>query len=386
MKIGIASPIEVFSLKHHLKNLTEKDEKLGLGGIAVNILINGLIEEGHQVTVFTLDHPITEKYILKGDHLKIVFGPFRKWTYKTLDFCYQERKRIKEYILEEKDNLDIVHAHWSYDFAIGTIKANIPSLITFRDHSQTILKLNKHPYRLSRLLMDLWVRRNGQNFSFNSEYLKEMIGVEGIVIPNPISDDLIEESRIFPVGVFKICFIANGWDYRKNPEAAIEAFHILLKEVPNVELHLIGDGFEEDTENYNNCKEKGLIKNVVFRGKIHHPILMKEFKNFNLMLHTAREESFGNNLIEAMAKGMPVIGGVTSGAVPWVMDYGRSGILVDVENPIEIAEKMKELLTNRDMYEELSKNGIENVKNRFKQSVVTKCYLKEYQRIINLEK
>ena len=42
-------------------------------------------------------------------------------------------------------------------------------------------------------------------------------------------------------------------------------------------------------------------------------------------------------VLEAMALGLPVVGGIGSGAVPWVFDEGRSGFLTNVSSPEQIA-------------------------------------------------
>jgi len=385
MNIGIAAPIEIASLQNHLPHLTPIELKLGLGGTAINILIDGFINQGHHVTVFTLDLNIKSKYIIEGPNLKVIIGHFRvnsKW--KWFDFCRKEYLQIQQFILEEKSNIDIVNAHWSYEFAIGTILAKVPHIITFRDHAQSILKLTKHPYRLTRLLMDNWVRRKGANFSYNSFYLKELIGLKGITIPNPIRDSEIGEARVYPQGKdrFKICYIANGWDYRKNPEAALEAFYLLQKEKNNIELHMIGSGFEHNGSNFNTIQEKGWGNEVYFHGRMSHTQLMEALKQYDILLHTAREESFGNNLIEAIAKGIPVLAGKTAGAVPWVLADGLAGCLTDVENPTEIAKDLLHLISDSPYYEKLSENGITNLQTRFTQDIVCKNYTDNFEKIV----
>lgn len=386
MNIGIAAPIEIMSLRRHLPSLNEDELKLGLGGTAVNIIIDGLIDLGHTVTVFTLDRTIKNKYVITGPKLKIIFGHFRpSFKMKCFDFCGVEYKQIRDFIIEEKHNLDVVNAHWSYEFAIGAILAKVPHLITFRDHSQTILRLNKGPYRLTRLFMDLWVRWRGHHFSYNSQYLKSLIKLPGAVIPNPISSSQIETERSFPVNkpVLKICYIANGWDYRKNPEAAIEAVSKLHERMPNVELHMIGKGFEQDNERYKKTITGGLSSFIKFRGSLPHAQFMTELRDFDIMLHTAREESFGNNLIEAMAKGVPVIAGRSAGAVPWVLNDGLAGCLTDVESPQAISDDLFKILTDQEYYEFLSRNGISNLTNRFVQEKVCSHYVLEYKKIID---
>jgi glycosyltransferase involved in cell wall biosynthesis len=384
MNIGIAAPIEIASLKRHLPDLSEHELKLGLGGTAVNILIDGFINAGHFVTVFTLDSTITKTCIVQGPHLKIVIGHFRLGSrFKWFDFCRSEYMQIYKFIQLEK-SLDIVNAHWSYEFAIGAILSKVPHLITFRDHSQTILKLTKHPYRLTRLLMDSWVRLKGKNFSFNSLYLKELIKLQGEVIPNPIKSIEISAAKIFDRGKikFKICYIANGWDYRKNPEAALEGFSLLIQEFTNVELHLIGSGFESFGNNFDRVSKNGLSSKVFFRGPLKHNEFMSELSDFDIMLHTAREESFGNNLIEAMAKGIPIVAGKSAGAVPWVLENGKSGCLVDIESPEDIAAGLKRLLSDSKYYDTLSLNGINNLKTRFIQEQVCNIYLDVFKSII----
>jgi L-malate glycosyltransferase len=384
MRIGIASPVEVASLEAHLPNLTPTERQMGLGGTAVNIIIDGLIKAGHSVIIFSLDPKVKGKHIIEGVNLKIIMGNFRTSSVaKLLDFCSKESRQIKQFINDEINNVDLVNAHWTYEFAVGTILAKVPHLITFRDDSLTILKLTKHPYRLMRLLLDYWVRNNGKAFSYNSEYLKLLINIDGIVIPNPIKDSEIIGHREYPRSkrIIQICYIANGWDYRKNPENAIRAFSLLLKKIPHVQLHLIGGGFEHNGIGFKKMEDLELNQNVIYRGRLAHHELMIELNNFDIMLHTAREESFGNNLIEAMAKGLPVIGGRNSGAVSWVI--GDSGCLVDIENVNEIAESLERLIEDENYYEYLSKKGFENIQKRFSQKEVSEAYINEFKKIIS---
>ncbi|NDV69013.1 glycosyltransferase family 4 protein [Dysgonomonas sp. 25] len=390
MNIGIAGPIEVYSLKEHLNNLSDDDLTLGLGGTAINTLIDGFIKAGHNVIVFTLDRRVKEKYILQGDNLKIIFGYFRTSTkLKMLDFDRNEYKQIAQFIKEEENNIDIVNAHWSYEFAIGTILSDVPHLITFRDHAQTILRVVKRPYLITRLLMNTWVKSKAKNVMFNSPVLKERIGLEGFIIPNPIKDTYITTSRKFPKdkNIFYICFIANSSYYLKNPINALKAFSIFQKKNDiRAELHFIGNEYSPESKIAQIAKNNNWDKNVIFKGDIKFEQMMEALDFYDLLLHTSREESFGNTLIEAMAKGIPVIGGVKSGAVPWVLDNGEAGCLVDVEDVNNIAEALACILSNPLYYEQLSSSGINNLKNRFSQKSICSLYVDIYNKIINTYK
>lgn len=390
MNIGIAAPIHVYSLKEHLNNLSEDDLTLGLGGTAINILIDGFIKAGHNVTVFTLDKKIKHKYVIEGENLKIIFGHFRSSTkYKMLDFDRKEYKQIAQFIKEEKDSIDIVNAHWSYEFAMGTILADVPHLVTFRDHAKTILRIVKRPYLVSRCIIDAIVRNKAKNIVFNSPILKERIGLEGPIIPNPIKDTYIGTPRKYPndKNIFYICFIANSSYYLKNPINALKAFSIFQNNNDiRAELHFIGSEYSPESKIAQIAKVNNWDKNVIFKGDIQFEQMMETLDFYDLLLHTSREESFGNTLIEAMAKGIPVIGGVKSGAVPWVLDNGKAGCLVDVEDVNNIADALAYILSNPLYYEQLSSSGINNLKNRFSQKSICSLYVDIYNKIINTYK
>lgn len=383
MNIGIAAPIEVASLKNHFKQLSDFDLSLGLGGTAVNIIIDGLLKAGHKVTVFTLDVKIKKRYEIEGDNLKIIFGFFRsKARLKMMDFCYQEFQQIKKFIEDEEGNLDVINAHWSYEFAIGALLVcPEKTVVTFRDDAPSILKILKQPYRVTRLLMDAWVRKKAKYKTYNSPYLANLIGLQGTIIGNPIYDDKIISPRINfkQKEVFKVCFIANGTDYRKNPHVAMEVFLLLKEKYPKLEMDFIGKGYESDG---GFAKQYTSSKGVGFLGFQNHEDLLNSLLNYDFMLHTALEESFGNNLIEAMAKGMPVVAGEDSGAVPWVLDHGNAGVLVDITNPKIIAEELNKLIIDPQIYNYYSSNGVKNVKERFSQTSVCEKYVDIYKKVL----
>ncbi len=384
MNIGIAAPIEMISLKNHFSDLTEYDLSLGLGGTAVNIIIDGLVKLGHNVTVFTLDEKVEDKHILHGTRLKVIFGRFRKSSkIKTFDFCYLEFNQLRKFIEEEASNIAIINAHWSYEYAIAALLvAPDKTIVTFRDDAPSILKILRHPYRVTRLLMDCWVRRRVKNVIYNSPYLAQLIGLEGRIIGNPIFENNLTSARNYPSEskVFKICFIANGTDVRKNPHIVIDAFKLLRQRNKCLKLYFIGNGYgpnEEFADKYQS------IDGVYFKGFQKHEKLMQSLHEFDLMLHTALEESFGNNLIEAMAKGIPVIAGNKSGAVPWVLNNGTAGVLIDITSAVDIADAVENLLTKPELYEYYSSSGFINVKDRFTQFSVCKFYLEAYKSILS---
>lgn len=100
-----------------------------------------------------------------------------------------------------------------------------------------------------------------------------------------------------------------------------------------------------------------------------------------MLVHPAIEETFGNTLIEAMGCWLPVIGGKNSGAVPYVLDYGKCGILCDVLSVNELCDAMHQMLnpTIRESYTQAAYN---RVKNNFTQTIVAQQHIQLYLELI----
>ena len=71
-------------------------------------------------------------------------------------------------------------------------------------------------------------------------------------------------------------------------------------------------------------------------------------------------------LIEAMACGVPVVGGRRSGAVPWTLDEGRSGFLCDVQDPRALAETILSVMFQSDINHSLAERAWHSVRQRFR--------------------
>jgi glycosyltransferase involved in cell wall biosynthesis len=120
---------------------------------------------------------------------------------------------------------------------------------------------------------------------------------------------------------------------------------------------------------------------VAFLGPLDRSAVVALLDGADLLAHPSLEESFGNTLIEAMARGTPVLGGFRSGAVPWVLDEGRAGVLCDVRDAEALAAAAHEVLSDPARWRALSAAGLDRVRGAFTLSRVADAYLTEYERI-----
>lgn len=353
----------------------------------MNNLISGLIQNGHEVSVYSLDARVTAPLVLKGENLTVFFAHFRpRARPRMLDMFRQEAAQIKKLILD--DQPDIVHAQWTYEYALGAVQSGMPHLITFRDDAWEVLKLQRDLYRVLRFALDWRVRRQGTFFNVNSIYLRDKLAgfkKDLPVVPNSVDDAyLAERGQPHPSGVFKIVSIANNWSKLKNVSTALKAFKLLRQKYgERVEYHLVGNDFRPGGPAEQWAIGESCAEGVVFRGRINHASLVPSLSQFAVLLHPSLEESFGNTLVEAMGcGGIPVVGGKDSGAVPWVLDYGERGLLVDVTAEQEIADALERLVLEADLYNNLSEGGIAYVRERFGARQIAHRYEELYRQVL----
>lgn len=68
-------------------------------------------------------------------------------------------------------------------------------------------------------------------------------------------------------------------------------------------------------------------------------------------------ENFGLTIVEAAACGLPVVASPTGGPKE-ILEHCNNGLLVDVENPTEIADALKKIVADQTLWEKYSANGI----------------------------
>ena len=132
-------------------------------------------------------------------------------------------------------------------------------------------------------------------------------------------------------------------DKRKNYTRLLYAFKNFCKEHPNATLYLIGS-YNSNHPIYKYWEKERLLQNVTLLGFIDHEKLIELLDKASVLIHPSLEESFGNTLLEGIARRIPVIGGEKSGAVPYVLGHGKYGILCNVEDTKDIQEAMEKAI------------------------------------------
>lgn len=182
-----------------------------------------------------------------------------------------------------------------------------------------------------------------------SLYFKKKIREKSKIICNPVDSRFFnckrKESKYDVVTLGRI-------SSQKNHLLLINAFKLLVKDLPNVELHIFGIGplekeLREKVEEYN------LKNNIYFEGNVPNTeVVLSETKLFVL---SSDYEGMPNALMEALAVGVPCIStDCPCGGPKMLIENGINGILVPCGDVNSLYLQMKRMLTNSDFREKIA--------------------------------
>ncbi len=388
MNIAIVSPFNPSFIKDKFKD--NRIPNINIAATAVNILVEALIDSGNKVYIYTTDvhGPKVLSYSGRNIELRIVSREFKPGLFRSFRIVNRLRKTIEKDI----DDIDVIHAHWTYEYAAATRKfeKKIPVLCTVRDwcpYQRKIVKgfVEKCYWRGIKSTLFAYVMNSSKiQFIANSSYTYKMIH-EGypnkkcIIIPNPVQHAFIIDKKMktSKEKVF-ISISASLEEKRKNIDTLLRAYGKYKKENSDSKLYLIGDY----SKNWKDAHKK-YLDGVVLTGKVDHDEVYGYLDRSDILVHSSLEETFGNILLEAMARCVVCIGGDKSGAVPEVLGYGERGILCDVNNDESIKEAMIQA-GNTSITTELVNNATTYLFEKYSDISVAKTHIKLYQKMIDI--
>lgn len=381
--IGIAGPISLPLLDAHLPRAPDAPD--GMGGIPVTHLVQGLLDAGERVSVYTLAPTVSTPITLRGERLTVYVGPFRKQR-RMRDFMRQERQHIQAFV--RRDAPALVHAHWTYEYALGALATDRPTITTVHDWAPEILAQQRDAYRFGRLLMSAATLLKGRHFIANSPYIQDRlqrwVRSPVPVIPNAVNEALFRApDRPSPEQPPVLVSVNNGFGRRKNVKTLLRAFSSIRGSIPGCRLRLVGAWYEPDGPAAAWADKHQLAEGVTFLGPLPYEQTINEIRSASLLVHPALEESFGMTLLEAMAVGTPVVAGAESGAVPWVTGDGAAALLTDVTRPAPLATAVCGLLGDAARWAALAETAHQHAWSHFRLSAVVKRHLEAYHTLLN---
>ena len=158
----------------------------------------------------------------------------------------------------------------------------------------------------------------------------------------------------------------------------IEAAEITAKAHPEARFIIVGDG-EEKGQLHEQVETKGLSDKVLFLG--YRNDIQNVMSQLDFIVLSSLWEGLPLTPIEAYSVGKTVMGTAVDGT-PEIIRDGVDGYLVEPRNPIQLAEKMNELIENSEMRKELELRAKERDQTEFSFDKLTQRYIEFYKSII----
>lgn len=382
MHIAVCGPISL----QMIETFVQKGEMLPVGYACPLIasIVKGYIALGHFVTVVTCTTDVDEVSSWRGDNCDIFLVPCRSSARLQVLDCYSKEVRGMRAVLR-REKPDVIHAMWAYEFADAALGTEIPALVTCHDSPWRVALTMRHAYRLFRAFYSqFWVLPRTKVITAVSPHIaKDLRWIHAYFRPIQLVPNGLQKESFEYVPVAKslagspTIVVVSEWGRLKNVPMSIRGFVKVRERFADARIILFGSGLGKGETAERWCLHENISTvGIEFRGYQSQEEILKVLQSqATVFLHTSIEESFCMTILEAMSQGVACIGGRKSGAVPWLLDKGRAGVLVDVKSSEAISEAVISLIENGAERERLARAGYERARAMFSLESVVKKYV-----------
>ena len=360
---------------------------------------------------------LTASKVWRGHEQKIIY------LYEAFkDYGYVEDQWIvcpldsEIYKIAAEKNMQVIGLDISSEYSLKTAKAikrickendvEIVFIHNSKSHTLAVLSSLFFGLKIPLVLCRTLIKRVDTNFfrkwKYNYKGIKKIICVSHPVV-NILKYAVKDHSRMCVVGsvtdVDKFTKQSkNGMlhkefnipeDYKiigniaeftgfKDHVTWIHAADELIKRGTKARFILVGKG-KLESEIRALVAEKGIEEHIIFAGfRRDVPDILPEF---DLFMFTSNNEPTGGVLLESYACRVPIVA-ANAGGIPEVVIPNETGLLAEVGNPTDFADKVELLLADETMQAKFKKNGYEFLVNNFTKDVIAKKMIDELRAVL----
>ncbi|UVB73814.1 N-acetyl-alpha-D-glucosaminyl L-malate synthase BshA [Bacillus subtilis] len=357
---------------------------VGGSGIIATELGKQLAEKGHEIHFITSSIPFRLNTYHPNIHFhEVEVNQYAVFKYPPYDLTLASK--IAE--VAERENLDIIHAHYALPHAVCAylakqmLKRNIGIVTTLHGTDITVLGYDPSLKDLIRFAIESSDRVTAVSSALAAEtydLIKPEKKIETIynfiderVYLKKNTAVIKEKHRILPDE--KVVIHVSNFRKVKRVQDVIRVFRNIAGKT-KAKLLLVGDGPEKSTA----CeliRKYGLEDQVLMLGNQDRVEELYSISDLKLLL--SEKESFGLVLLEAMACGVPCIG-TNIGGIPEVIKNNVSGFLVDVGEVAAATARAMSILEDEQLSNRFTKAAIEMLENEFSSQKIVSQYEQIY--------
>lgn len=201
------------------------------------------------------------------------------------------------------------------------------------------------------------------------------------VLPNSIKAPTLGPTML-PLDTHRVLCIGR-FVPDKGFDLAIAAFADVVQRIPETRLVLVGDG-PERTNLIRQARDLGISHAVDFHGWAPPREVPELISKASIVLVPSRREAFGLVALEAAWMARPVIAADVGGLSEVVVDR-ETGVVVEPEDAIALAEAMVSLLEQPQVATQLGANGRRRAASRFPWKEHVAAYDSLYRKLIEAQ-
>jgi glycosyltransferase involved in cell wall biosynthesis len=187
--------------------------------------------------------------------------------------------------------------------------------------------------------------RRASALAVPSGFLQDVFGRRGI--PSHIVPNIIDVQRFRPASpegdaATPHLVVARSLEQIYDIPTALRAFALIRQDWPDAKLSVAGSGPELGALTSLRA-ELGLSESVRFCGRLDRDQMAELYRSACVVVNPTRVDNMPNSVLEAMASGVPVVT-TNVGGLPFIVQNGVTGLLVEPGNPAEMAEALRRVL------------------------------------------
>jgi N-acetyl-alpha-D-glucosaminyl L-malate synthase BshA len=362
---------------------------LGGSGVVATELGKLLAEKGHEVHFITHSMPFRlGKFDRNIFYHEVEVNDYYVFKYPPYDLSLASK--LAQVV--QLEGLDLLHVHYAIPHAVCALLAkqmvgeHLKVVTTLHGTDITVLAQDESLNDLIRYA----INQSDAVTAVSQDLIEETRRLLAIEKHIDLAYNFVDKRVYYPREVAelrkefaqpdeKILIHISNFRPVKRVTDVVEVFHRVSREIPS-RLLFVGEG-PELSKVLCRVKELGLLDRVTFCGKQDDVAQLLSLSD--VMLLPSEKESFGLVALEAMACGVPTVASNTGG-IPELIVHGESGFLADIGDVEQMASYVKQLLSDKLLYEKIVQACLYRARFTFCNDVITRQYEEIYYRVLGL--
>ena len=372
-----------------------------VGGIARHCegLAKALVQQNHDVHLFTLDFPGSPNYE-EMDGVKVYRAStelghpnFLTWV---LLFNHFLSKRMAD--VTKSIDFDVLHVHdWLAAFSGISFKHYIKKPMVLTVHSTEVGRAQglHSPDSFSINGIEWWATYEADRVIVCSQSMKKEIcdhfnlSLDKVdVIPNaidvtkyqiPVDRGAVRQRYGVGYGE-KLILCVGRLVPQKGIEYFIRAIPTIVKRYPEAKFIVVGEGWSRDILEAE-ARASGHVKKIRFTGFASDKEVIEIMTSADVLVVPSIYEPFGIVALEGMATGVPVVASQVGGLAE-VIDHDHTGLFVYPRSPDSIAWAVERILSDPDHAKWLTENAKEKLHKAYSWEAVAMKTVEVYRKVV----